>query len=136
MSDLAAKIARSETYTGPWVIRHPDASPLAPWFVALLPLDLSDQTSPVNPGLVAGGERAADALQFARRADADLYRRAHLSRDIAWVIEPLPQIRPPAWSASEPPQDLLLKGLQELEAEEQGQPLGPVDWWNHPDHRS
>lgn len=133
MSDPVAETARSETYTGPWVLRHPDASPLAPWFVALLPVEVSDETSPVNPGLVAGSERATDALQFARRADADLYRRAHLSRDIAWVIEPLPQTRPPTWSASSPP-DALLEALQEELAKDDA-PLGPVDWWNHEGHR-
>lgn len=115
------------------MIRHPDASPLAPWFVALLPMDLSDETGPVNPGLVAGSERATDALQFARRADADLYRRSHLGAHIAWVIEPLPQTQPPVWSASAPP-DALLEGLQEELAREEPA-IGPVDWWNHPDHR-
>lgn len=132
MFDLAAKIARSETYNGPWVIRHPDASPLAPWFVALLPMDLSDETSPVNPGLVAGSERAVDALQFARRADADLYRRAHLAPHIAWVVEPLPRQLPPLWSDSCP----LTEAVQELDAEDREKALGPTDWWNHPDHRS
>ncbi len=101
MPDLAAKNGSYENDRGPWVIRHPDASPLAPWYVALLPVDLDDPASQVNPGLVAGSERARDALQFAREVDAVLYRRAHLSPGIAWMIEPLPRRdAPPRWSES------------------------------------
>jgi hypothetical protein len=117
MSDLAAKNARYENDRGPWVIRHPDASPLAPWYVALLPVDLDDPASPVNPGLLAGTERAQEALQFAREIDAVLYRRAHLTAGIAWVIEALPRrSAPPIWGVPEP--DLLLEALQDMEAED------------------
>jgi hypothetical protein len=116
MPDLAAKNALYENDRGPWVIRHPDASPLAPWYVALLPVDLDEPQSQVNPGLVAGSERAQDALQFAREVDAVLYRRAHLG---AWVIEPLPRRdAPPAWA--EAGADPLLDALQqELDREPQ-----------------
>lgn len=116
MSNLAAINARYETDRGPWVIKHPDATPLSPWFVGLLPVDLTDPASPVNPGLIAGTERAEEALQFAREIDAVLYRRAHLSKSIAWVIEAVPpRNRPPIWTAAEP--DPLLEALQEMEAE-------------------
>ena len=116
MSDLAAKNARYESDRGPWVIKHPDATPLAPWFVALMPIDLDDPASPVNPGLVAGSERAQEALQFAREIDAVRYRRAHLHPGIAWVIEAVPpRVGPPTWAEAEP--DPLLEALQEMEAE-------------------
>lgn len=116
MSDLAAKNARYESDRGPWVIKHPDATPLSPWFVALLPVALDDPASAVNPGLIAGSKRAQEALQFAREIDAVFYRRAHLAGDIAWVIEALPRPdAPPIWMACEP--DPLLEALQEMEAE-------------------
>lgn len=121
MSDLAAKNALYENDRGPWVIRHPDATPLAPWFVALLPVDLDDPTSAVNPGLIAGSERAQEALQFAREIDAIRYRRAHLHSGIAWVIERTPRRdAPPVWAEATP--DPLLEALQEMEAEESLRP--------------
>lgn len=101
MSDLAVENPRYENDRGPWVIKHPDATPLAPWYVALLPVDLDDPASPVNPGLIAGGERAHEALQFAREVDAVRYQRGNLRSDVAWIVEPLPRPdTPPRWSES------------------------------------